>query len=263
MQDCLFLPSVQLHQRNTSLVFANNKKTLKKKGTKIQVSEVQMSPACRGNCAPFTFAMHLCCQLILLCLSNVIYVKPLSWTYCFVLWSPHFSKVSCQSFLTRLIHDPVRTPPHPVGLFAACHFLISLFLSHWADEMSVSRIESCLSFAPKSLLNLNADCWCSKPTTLQALRTDRSCTSHLIISSHRARPIHQTPFIHYFLSSYLVRVLLPASAAPWKWGRLHGNMSSHPWLARGWSGITTAHFDRATERKRNRKRNLSNLLNIN
>lgn len=176
MQDCQFLPSVQLHQQNTSLVFANIKKALKKKGTKIQVSEVQMSPACRGNCAPFTFAMHLCRQLILLCLSNVIYVKPLSWTYSFVLWSPHFSKVSCQSFLTRLIHDPVRTPPHPVGLFVACHFLISLFLSHWADDMSVSRIENCLSFAPKSLLNLNADCWCSKPTTLQALRTDRSCT---------------------------------------------------------------------------------------
>lgn len=152
MQDCLFLPSVQLHQQNTSLMFANIKKALKKKGTKIQVSVVQMSPACRGNCAPFTFAMHLCRQLILLCLSNVIYVKPLSWTYCFVLWSPHFSKVSCQSFLTRLIHDPVRTPPHPVGLFAACHFLISLFLSHWADDMSVSRIENCLSFAPKA-------CW--------------------------------------------------------------------------------------------------------
>lgn len=140
MQDCLFLPSVQLHQRNTSLVFANIKKSFEEKGTKIQASEVQMSPAC------------ICVASSFCCLSNVIYVKPLSWTYCFVLWSPHFSKVSCQSFLTRLIHDPVRTPPHPVGLFAACHSLISLFLSHWADAMSVSRIENCLSFAPKRLL---------------------------------------------------------------------------------------------------------------
>lgn len=37
-------------------------------------------------------------------------------------------------------------------------------------------------------------------------------------------------------------------------------MPSHPWLARGWSPIASAHFDWATERKRNN--NLTKLMNI-
>lgn len=95
-----------------------------------------------------------------------------------------------------------------------------------------------------------------------ALRTDHHVS--VICSFNLSMPIPFTrrlSFIFFLPSFYLVWVLLPASAARWKWGRLHGNMPSHPWLARGWSGILTARFDRATERKRNN--NPSRLLNIN
>lgn len=65
---------------------------------------------------------------------------------------------------------------------------------------------------------------------------------------------------HHSLFPFLpssVRVLLLASTVQWKWGHLHGNMLSHPWLTFGWNPIAAVRQQRG---KRNN--NLTRLMNI-